>query len=661
MSLDVESLEATLRRTGTVFLDHSVGPPENRRHLLFSDPLDILIARRTGDVNRVLAAIDDQIGEGRFAAGYLAYEAAGAWIETGVRRPGDSAPADAAPRPGEGPESPPLAWFGIYDRPTSLPSDDVALLFDRLSTTGVAVPSPRLTMSDDEYMAAVEAVRDLIREGDVYQVNFTGRFESRFIGDAVALYGRLRSRQPVEYGAFIECGEHRVLSLSPELFFRRTHHVIETRPMKGTAPRGRTPEEDAALAAWLAADPKSRAENLMIVDLLRNDLSIVCDTGSVEVPDLYRVEAYPTLFQMISRVTGRLRPGTKTQDLFRALFPCGSVTGAPKRRAMRRIAELEPEPRGVYCGAVGFVGREEAVFNVAIRTATTGDGRLRLGAGSGVVWDSDAHEELSEARLKTAFFGRAPGGGRPGERLGLTDVGRPEFSRTDPVSTGFSLIETMLVDEGGAPLMEAHLDRVMKSARYFGWNLERSDVEAALRDAINELPGARHRLRMLVGPSGVESVETAILHPGGAGRPAGDEHSPFHAGPGRSEYSPVRVGIARTEVHSANPFLRHKTTRRDVYDRAMREAAERGLDEVILVNELGEITEGAVTNVFLRLDGEWFTPPPSSGLLPGVARAVFMGAVGAAERPLTTDDVRNAEEIVLTNAVRGARRAILER
>ncbi|NNF03922.1 MAG: aminodeoxychorismate synthase component I [Rhodothermales bacterium] len=630
------TLRDSLRTPGTVFLDHSGGNPADRRHLLFADPIETLRADRPPDVEAVLDRLDRHVQDGRYAAGFVAYEAAGAWVDAGVPFEDDV----------------PLVWFGIYEDVSRPGADEVEALFGELCAGERESPRPRLTIPGADYVRAVQDVRRLIREGDVYQVNYTGRFDARFTGDPLELYGRLRARQPVEYGAFIDCGERYILSLSPELFFRRSGRSIETRPMKGTAPRGRTPEEDRALAAWLRSDPKSLAENLMIVDLLRNDLSVVCETGSVRVPDLYRVESYTTLHQMISRVAGTLRVGAGAADLIRALFPCGSVTGAPKRRAMRRIRELETGPRGVYCGAVGFASPEESVFSVAIRTAVVQGGRLRLGAGSGIVWDSDPQEELEEALLKTAFFGEVGEGSEtePSPRAVAAQRHRTadtvSAAHSGPATAQFCLIETMLVDGRRVRLMDAHMDRLMASARAFGWQLDRGDVEHALERRISGLPDGRHRMRLLAAPSGVRSIETAPMNRDAEPDAGGME-------------VPLRIALARTEVHSANPFLRHKTTRRSDYDRAVREAAERGLDEVILVNERGEITEGAVNNVFLRMEGRWYTPAPTSGLLEGVARAVFMEAVGAVERPLMASDLRSADEIVLTNAVRGVRRAAL--
>jgi para-aminobenzoate synthetase/4-amino-4-deoxychorismate lyase len=347
----------------------------------------------------LLDALDEAVAAGRFVAGLLAYEA-GYALEPGVFE---------APEPGL------LGWFGVYDAPRRLGLEAAGAF---LSGSGpFRLRDLRFAFDRDAYTARIAAIRELIREGDVYQVNLTAPVRFGFEGDPAGLYAALRRRQPVPYGAFLDTGERHVLSCSPELFFRVRGGRITARPMKGTAPRGATPGEDDRLAAALAADEKNQAENLMIVDLLRNDLARVSEAGSVRVPRLFEVERYETVAQMTSTVEAVLRPGATLGGVLRALFPCGSVTGAPKLRAMQRIRELEGGPRGVYCGAVGYAGPPaaapsaagdergfEAVFNVPIRTVELFEGEGRMGVGSGVVWDSEAEAEYAECLLKTRFL-----------------------------------------------------------------------------------------------------------------------------------------------------------------------------------------------------------------------------------------------------------------
>ena len=393
------ALAAMLRAPGAVLLDTSRpgadSSPEHDRALLFSEPVRTLVARRRAEVPGVLAAAEEATRAGQFVAGFVGYEAGYAFEP-------DHFPPDEQRAAND--RALPLVELGVYERPHSV---EAALLEAALG--GVAetprVEDLRFTLARADYRQKIAQVKDAIRAGDVYQINLTAPTRFRFEGDPLALYRRMRRRQPVPYGAFLNAGGGRcVLSASPELFFRRDGARIWARPMKGTVRRGATPEEDRRLRRALAADEKNRAENLMIVDLLRNDLSVCCEAGSVRASPLFDVEAYGTVSQMTSTVAGRLKPEAGLAALFRALFPCGSVTGAPKLRAMQHIRRLEDAPRGVYCGAVGFAGPDEAVFSVPIRTVELWGEVGKMGIGSGVVWDSDADEEYEECLLKTRFL-----------------------------------------------------------------------------------------------------------------------------------------------------------------------------------------------------------------------------------------------------------------
>lgn len=386
-------LAETLRRPGTVLLDGVRADADTGRAgtWLFSDPHEILRADRLGDVERLLESLDRSLARGQYVAGWLAYEAAYAFDPDRF--------AGAQVRA-------PLAWFGIYDAPRALSSSDL----DAALCARGRIADLRAGIDEATYIEQIGRVRRHIREGDVYQINLTWPLAFESAGDALGLYGALRAAQPTAYGAFIRSGDVDVLSLSPELFFRveasGDGRTITARPMKGTAPRGATPEADDALAHGLAGDEKNRAENLMIVDLLRNDIGRVATPGSVRVPELFGVERYPTVTQMTSTVQADLAPEAGLGDVVRALFPCGSVTGAPKLRAMEIIRDLERSPRGVYCGAIGYAapaasgGLGSAAFNVPIRTATLRGTEGEYRVGSGVVWDSDADAEWAECWLK---------------------------------------------------------------------------------------------------------------------------------------------------------------------------------------------------------------------------------------------------------------------
>jgi para-aminobenzoate synthetase/4-amino-4-deoxychorismate lyase len=391
--------------------------------------------------------------------------------------------------------------------------------------------------------------------------------------------------------------------------------------MKGTAPRGRTTREDREIAEWLQGDAKNRSENVMIVDLVRNDLGRVARTGSVRVEELFAVERYPTLWQMTSTVSAELRPEAGFHDIFRALFPCGSVTGAPKVRAMQLIAELEGGPRGVYTGAIGFFSPRQTVFNVAIRTLELDGERGTMGAGSGIVIDSDAAAEYRECLLKAEFLTRS----------------------ADRLPEQFSLIETMLWD-GGYPLLELHLDRLADSAEYFDFACERAAVKAALEQYAQRFPDRTARkVRLLLDSEGGFEITDEVLAQAGGEQRAG------------------RVRIAAERTDPADRMLYHKTTHRPLYAQACEKAAREGCDDVIFLNLRGEVTEGAISNVFVEKDGRWFTPPVECGLLAGVYRRHLLETrPEIAERVLFLDDLRRADAIYLANAVRGLRRVEID-
>jgi len=584
---------------GTVWLDTAQPDEENRRSLLFMRPVRVLQADTPEQVPALLRALDGAVAAGYYVAGYMAYEAGYALTPVPLQVPDETGP---------------LAWFGVYEMPHALAPASTAALAGE--TGDYAVRDLHLALSREAYRERVQHIRALIREGEVYQINFTLPLRFRFEGDPIAFYLALRRQQPVPYAAFVNTGERLVLSLSPELFFRRNGEQIYTRPMKGTARRSSLPEEDARLAEALRTDEKNRAENLMIVDLLRNDLSVCCEPGSVAVSELFRVEAYPTVWQMTSTVTGRLRPGVGYAELFRALFPSGSVTGAPKLRAMQHIARLEPTPRGVYCGAIGYAAPDgEAVFNVAIRTLELAGSEGRMGVGSGVVWDSDPDAEYEECWLKGQFLRAA----------------------AEP----FALIETMRCEQGRIPLLELHLERLRRSAAHFGFALDEGRVRAQLEQVRQALDPAKvWRLRLTLEVSGQTQLTTAELEPE----------------PDR----PWRLCVARERLDPSDPLRYHKTTRRAHYEAAYLQAKAAGFDEVLFLNTRDEVCEGSRTNLFVQLDGRLYTPPVSCGLLPGVYRQhVLRTRPDVEERVLTLADLRRAEALYVCNAVRGWRPAVL--
>ncbi|MBV8210958.1 MAG: aminodeoxychorismate synthase component I [Burkholderiaceae bacterium] len=474
----------------------------------------------------------------------------------------------------------------------------------------------------DAYERRFDQVQRFIRDGDTYQINLTFPLHFQWYGEALALYRQLRQRQKVSYAAFIELTDRTIVSLSPELFFWRRGGQLQTRPMKGTSPRGANFEQDRAIAERMRADPKSRAENLMIVDLLRNDLGRVCEIGSVQVRSLFDVETFETLLQMTSTVQGRLRADVSLEAILRALFPCGSVTGAPKHRSRQIIAQVEQRARGIYTGSIGYLDPDGTLaLNVAIRTLELErDGRGRLGIGGGVVADSTAPGEWNECFIKARFLTGA-----------------------DP---GFELIETMraeVSDRGGKTplserivLWERHRERLQRSAAHFAFHFEPDQLLAAVDGALDSLPSGSWRVRMTLDKSGHVDVRTeALTLPAAAAVPA--------------------VAISRATVRSDAWHQAHKTTFRPQYNPELQSALSGALWDVLFFNERDELVEGARTSVFVRLDGTLCTPPLQSGALPGVMRAHVLAdrSSGAVERTILRRDLQRAQEVYLCNAVRG--------
>ncbi|MCK6426215.1 MAG: bifunctional anthranilate synthase component I family protein/class IV aminotransferase [Burkholderiaceae bacterium] len=498
------------------------------------------------------------------------------------------------------------------------------------------------SVDDAAFDAAIAAIHAAIADGETYQVNYTYRLDGQAWGEPIALYRRLRERQPVPYGALIalparaDDARRWVLSRSPELFLRHEAGVVTARPMKGTARRvAGDPLGDSETARELAGDIKNRAENLMIVDLLRNDLGRIALIGSVRVPQLFEIEPYATLFQMTSTVMARLQPAADLPALLRATFPCGSITGAPKRRTMHWIERLESAPRGLYCGAIGWVDApadpdqrcEDFCLNVAIRTLTLGEARdglrpLRLGVGAGIVMDSVAADERAECRLKARFL-----------------------TALDP---GFELFETMRGEPHyGIALRDEHLARLARSAQALGFAFDAEAARALLDEAAQALAGPT-RLRLALAHDGRLSLRQAALAP----LPA--ERDGVRGGP-------VRLIVSPQRLPDAAPLAAFKTTLRAHYDAGVAAAEAQGAFDSLFLTRDGRLVEGGRSSVFLRLDGRWWTPPVSDGALPGVMRAQLLAdpLVAAGERTLTLADLQRAEAIWVSNALRGVLRAEL--
>lgn len=570
----------------------------------------MLTAESLDELPALFVQIEQALGNGSFVAGFFSYEC-GEHFER------------VSPVPSIAIGTP-LAWFGVYrcayvfNHCTGcfegeLPKELRESYPDEIE---FAVSNVRLGVTEHAYSSKIDAIHEYIRAGETYQINLTDKFKFGFSGSPAALFAALTAAQPVPYSAWIHMGDQHILSFSPELFFRIRDGRIITRPMKGTARRGRTLEEDEAIAAWLKSDPKNCAENVMIVDLLRNDIGRLCEFGSVRVEELFSIEKYDTLFQMTSTVSGTLRPGLRPYDIFKGVFPSGSITGAPKIRAMQIISQLEQQPRGVYAGSIGFFSPNgESVFNVAIRTILLHGNRGEMGVGGGITIDSLASEEYRECLLKAEFLTRS--------------------------DSPFELIESLLWN-GQYPLLASHLQRMEASARYFSFVFDRSEAEELLHSNARMIsPEVPHKVRLTLDRQGTMRIDNTNLN-------------------SRTESGLVMISPRCTS--SADRFLYHKTTHRQLYNEMFERAQQEGYDDVLFFNERKELTEGAISNVFVEVGGKLLTPPVSCGLLPGIYRQYLLATNPlAAERILNLEDLLNADAVYICNAVRGMRKATIGR
>lgn len=546
---------------------------------LYADPVDMKIARSLDEVDGVLDDMRAAHKAGLHVAGLMSYEAGFAFEPKLASQP------DSARMPA------PLLWFGIFERFREIPAGEVPLLLPDPAGAWLGPVDPMVSRAD--YLTAFDGVQAYIAAGDIYQANLTFRAEAAYAGHPLALYAAIRPRAAAGYGGIVWTGEHWFLSFSPELFFALQNGHITAKPMKGTARRDADVQRDAELVRELRDDPKQRAENLMIVDLLRNDISRVAQPASVAVPKLFGIESYPTVHQMISTVTAELQTGKDAVDLLRAIYPCGSITGAPKIRAMEIIAEVESAPRGLYCGSIGRLDPcGDAAFNVAIRTFHLNEisKRASLGLGSGIVADSAAEAEWAECLAKGEF----------------AQVQRREFD----------LIETMRFDPAcGLLRLELHLERMKESARALGFEFDRHEARNRLHVATFHLERDA-KIRLLASRSGAIAISVSDAPP--------------------QPQQPLRVAVVPLPVDAGDFRLRHKTSDRAFYDHARSQA---GADEVVFVNPNGQLTEGSFTALFVQREGLLHTPPLANGLLPSVLRRELIEQGKAIEAQLTPADL----------------------
>ncbi len=560
--------------------------------LSFKDPAEVLTARTADDVFQCLEKIEQS---GLWAAGFVSYEAASAFDDAlKTHEPGNL----------------PLLQFGLFQGVEKIDPPQSA---EKYQLSGW---KPSVTRG--EYFEAIDSIKEHIAAGDTYQVNYTFRLNADFSGDPLSFFCDLVAAQQGNCGAFIETDEFAVCSASPELFFELKNGVITSRPMKGTLPRGLIFSKDWENAEALKNSPKDRAENIMIVDMIRNDIGRVAEAGSVETLSRFDVEKYPTVWQMTSTVRGTVEQQNKecrisnnegVTKIFGALFPCASITGAPKAKTMELIQGLETSPRGIYTGSIGFIAPDgTAQFNVAIRTAVIQDGKAEYGIGGGIVWDSDAESEYEEAITKAAILTKR--------------------------MPSFELLETMLHEDDKIFLLERHLKRLAESAEYFDYRFDREKICDYLRNLRINSPT---RIRLLVGRDGTFQTQLFEIK--------------------RGEDTASTITVAKEPIRSDDVFLYHKTTNRLVYEKA--KADFPGADDVLLFNERGEVTESCIANIVVELGGRKVTPPVSCGLLAGTFRDELLENSEIEEGIITLEDLKCADSICLINSVRKWREVIL--
>lgn len=561
----------------------------------YVDPIAVIEAYEASEVAPALAALKAYHAKGLYIAGYLSYE-------LGFALEPKLAPLMAQTH--EEKQEEPLLQFGVFK---SVSSHAPAACLYTATSPDISL-APLWTEAD--YAERFDRVMDYIRAGDVYQINLTFPMHGTYDGTAANLYAAFRHRQKGRYGGIVSLGAGskksgpEIISLSPELFFRKVGRDMSMRPMKGTRPRAASLKADNDLREEMRGEAKSQAENLMIVDLLRNDLSRVSEVGSVEVPELFSLETYPTLHQMTSRVTSRLNPETDFADIFKSLFPCGSVTGAPKIRAMEIIDELEDSPRGAYCGAMGYIDPDgDACFNVAIRTLILEAGRLRYNVGSGLVLDSEAADEYAECLLKA-------------------DVLRPQETR---------LIETFRWDAGkGARRLERHKARLQKAAGELGYPFS----EEALDTELSVLKSCKADQRVRVSLDSAGSFD--VSH---------QDYTPLNT---------ISVALSKYPLTPEVQITTHKLSTRQFYDgERERLKSLTGAEEALFLNDKGDLCEGSFTSLFIEKNGQLFTPSLSAGLLPGILRSALIDSGKATEQTLTMDALLAADKIFLGNSLRG--------
>jgi len=571
-------------------------PPlyDNSFSYLFIDPVESVTLKTTRSLEKKLEQIDLLIKEGYSAYSIINYEA-GYLFEKKLHPLLD------------GKEN--LIQF-FFCNPKNVLKIKSSSLSVNNTNQSFEIKNFRINNTRQEFRKSINAIKKYIKQGDTYQVNYTVKGKFNFHGDLSDLFIKLSYSQSALYSAFINNKDKIILSLSPELFFEIDGKSITARPMKGTVRRGYDLQTDKMNKYNLLNSEKNRAENVMIVDLLRNDLGRISKSGSVQVPKLFDIEKYETLYQMVSVISSRLKKNITISEVIKNIFPCGSITGAPKISTMSIINKIEKEPRGIYTGSVGFIHKKKKIFNVAIRTLIINKKTFRgeIGLGSGIVWDSDAEQEFQETILKSRFLTKQ--------------------------ESEFELFETMVLENGKILLLEDHLNRLKSSASFFLFRYDDLKINKQIQKKVSKYDQyTKQKVKLLINKWG--EVKTNV--------------SPISASP-----EIIKVIISKNRIKTANKYQYFKTTNRKIYDKENQFFSRRGFFDVIYFNERSELAEGAITNIFLKLGDTYFTPPVTSGILPGVYRKIKLKRDSSVkEKILYFEDLMSAEEIILTNALKG--------
>jgi len=570
----------------------------NSYSCLFLEPVEVITVNKKENVNDHLKLVDNYLQKGLSGYALISYEA-GYLFEKKLEKYLSG-------------EEQKLIRFLFFDDKNviRLKSDEVEFNADDISK--YSVTNFKLNTSLAKFKENIKKIKNYIREGDTYQVNYTVKGKFNFSGSYSSFFQHLLFNQSAKYSAFINDDISYIISLSPEKFFSVKGNEITSKPMKGTVKRGVNLENDLAAEQELVNSQKNRAENVMIVDLIRNDLGRIAEYGSVLVPRLFSTEKYESLFQMVSTITAKVKTEATLGTILKNIFPCGSVTGAPKIRTMEIIRELEKEERGIYTGSIGLFNKDEVNFNVAIRTLTVNkkNGKGDLGIGAGIVWDSDPQKEYEETLLKSKF------------------LAEPE--------NYLDLFETMLLENGQILFLEEHLERLRLAAEFFLFNFNKNKIRKFIGDKIVELdPGEKYKIKLILNKWGSVNIETFDL-----------SLIPDN----------IKIIVSEKRINTQNRFQYFKTTNRKLYDDEYQKYSAKGFFDVIFLNEKDEVVEGSITNIFLQKDGKWFTSPLTSGILNGIYRNHLLNKNDIKEREISLEDLLKVDGIKLVNSVRGEMR-----